>query len=175
MSELYESSMEMDIEENIEGEDDIEEFKLKYNELEKLFHTLVSSYIKSEKDFYLKTDNISNFLKIDNIMEMCRLFHDYYLCNQTSILSIANNILEKSIITNNILNQDLDLDLYCKAYIFVKINDEPHKHEELIDLTLIVSKYYSKYIQNQSKYNQNIMKNSFDMSQLEDALKSVFP
>ncbi len=165
MSEFYESNdMIEDEYDNSSIDINVQKFKFKYNELKKLLNHLISLYILFEDDFYVNKNDQSKYLKICNIMELCRIFHDYYLCRNFSILSTAYHIIEKSVITDDIVDEDLFM--YCTAYIFIKLNDEPHKHEELFYLILDISEYYEKYLYNHSKY-------LFDMIELEEELDNI--
>ncbi len=121
-----------------------DKIKFNYYEIKKLLHTFLSFLIILEDDLYLTNKDISRFLNIHNIMDLSYIFRQYYLLNHHHILESAYHILQKSVITDDILNEDLFI--YTKAYILIKINDEPHKHEELFDYILEISRYHTEYI-----------------------------
>ena len=97
-----------------------------------------------EKDFYLIEKDIPKFLNIHNIMDLSHILYQYYLLNQSHFLDSAYHIVEKSIITDDILDEDLFM--YTKAYILITINDEPHKHDELCNLLIDISQYHTQYL-----------------------------
>ncbi len=129
---------------NLYSNEDYEKLKYNYYEIKKLLHTFLSFMIMFEDDFYLIEKDIPKFLNIHNIMDLSYIFRQYYLLNQSHMLDSAYHIVEKSMITDDILDEDLFM--YTKAYILIKINDEPHKHEELFDFLLEISIYHTQYL-----------------------------
>lgn len=79
------------------------------------------------------------------------------------MLESAHHILQKSMITDDILDEDLFM--YCKAYIFIKINDETHKHDELFDNILYISNYHNYYL-------SGSLTNIINMIEFEESFQS---
>jgi hypothetical protein len=148
---------------NLCNNQEFQKIQRNYYEIKKILYTLISSMIIFEDDFYLTHEDIPKFLNFHNIIDLSYIFRQYYLLHQTYMLDTAYHIIEKSMITdddlrcNSVLPShvkgsnrvdmlDEDLFMYMKAYIFIKLNDEPHKHEELFDLLMDISEYHTQYL-----------------------------
>lgn len=129
---------------NLYSNEDYEKLKYNYYEIKKLLHILLSFMILFEDDFYLIEKDIPKFLNIHNIMDLSYIFRQYYLLNQSYMLDSAHHIIQRSMITDDILDEDLFM--YTKAYLLITINNEPHKHEELFDFLLEISMYHTQYL-----------------------------
>jgi hypothetical protein len=144
MSEFYESTnMDLCDNESI----NLENIKSKYFETKKMLFTLLSFFEMFEDDFYLTINDIQKFLTFHNIMDLSYIFQSYYILQNYDMLESAHHIIQKSMMTDDILDEDLFM--YCKAYIFIRINDETHKHDELFDNILYLSNYHNHYLSGQ--------------------------
>lgn len=160
MSEFYESiNMELCDNESI----NIEIVKSKYFEIKQMLFTLLSFYEMFEDDFYLTTSDILKFLNFHNIIDLSYIFQSYYILQNHDMLESAHYILQKSMMTDDILDEDLFM--YCKAYIFIKINDETHKHDELFDNILYISNYHNHYL-------SGSLTNIINMIEFEESFQS---
>ncbi len=143
MNEFYQdNSSHMNID-----NDNLEIVKSKYFEIKKLLFTLLSFFEMFDDDFYLTINDIQKFLNFHNIIDLSYIFHSYYILQNHDMLESAHHILQRTMMTDDILDEDLFM--YCKAYIFIRINDEPHKHEELFDNILYISNYHNHYLSGQ--------------------------
>ena len=162
MSEFFEeSSIYMDIDRD---DEDFEIMKSKYFEIKKLLSTLLSFFMIFEDDFYLSISDIQKFLTFTNIMDLSYIFHSYYVLQNYTMLESAHHILEQTMMVDDILDEDLFM--YCKAYIFIKINDEPHKHEELFDNILFISNYHNHYL-------SGSLENIINIIEIEESFNSI--
>lgn len=164
MSEFFEenSSSHMNIEDNnidIDN-DNFENIKSKYYEIKRILHTLFSFFIMFEDDFYLTLSDIRKFLNFHNIIDLSYIIHSYYILQNNDMLESAHHILQKSMMTDDILDEDLFM--YCKAYTLIKINDETHKHNELFDNILYISNYHNHYLSGK-------LENIINMIQFEES------
>ncbi len=164
MSEFYGN---MDIDNNHDKptiETNMVIFKEKYFSLKKELIHLCESLILFDSESPFQKSEIIPFLTIDNIMELCRICHDYFLCRNQSILLSAQHILDKIVITDDSPKDELHM--YFTAYIFMTIEVEPHKHDVLFDLIMDVSNYYATYLHGHEKL-------VFDMITLEESLSTL--
>lgn len=159
MSEFYEFT-NMDICQEIS----IETVLYKYNEIKKILHTLLSFFEMFEDDFYLSKNDILKFLTFHNIIDLSYIFRSYYLLQNHDMLESAHYILQRTMITDDILDEDLFM--YCKAYILIKINEEPHKHEELFDNILDISEFHTDYLSGK-------LTNIISMIEFEDSFHTL--
>lgn len=142
----------------------IELFKPKYYLLKNTLHQLCNSFILFDHDCPIGESELNDYLTIENIMELCRICHDYFLCRNQSIILSAQHILDKIVITDDSPKDELYM--YFTAYIFMIIVNEPHKHQDLFDLIMDVSNYYSIYLNGQEKI-------VFEMIGLEEMLSNI--
>ena len=159
MSEFYEST-NMEICQEIS----IETVISKYNQIKKMLHTLLSFFEMFEDDFYLTIPDIQNFLTFHNIIDLSYIFRSYYLLQNHDMLESADYILQRTMITDDILDEDLYM--YCKAFILIKINEEPHKHEELFDNILDISEFHTHYLNGH-------LTNVINMIEFEDSFNTL--
>ncbi len=158
MSEFYEPN-NMDICE----ETNVEMIKSKYFETKKMLFTLLSFFEMFDDDFYLTTSDIQKFLTFHNIIDLSYIFQSYYVLQNHDMLESAHHILQRTMMTDDILDEDLFM--YCKAYILIKINDETHKHDELFDNILYISNYHTHYLSGQ-------LANIISMIEFEESFQS---
>ncbi len=158
MSEHYDCMEVEDV------EDPLSTFKSKYDVLKIELRHLCDGLILFDYDFPMKEADIAAFLTIDPIMELCRIFHDYFLCHDTAIYTSAEHITNKMVITDDSPKEDVMM--YIQAYIFMSIETEPHKHQDLFDMIIDVSQYYEKYFKNDPCA-------IFSMIQLEESLENM--
>lgn len=161
MSEFYEPA-NMDI---CDSEDTNMEEKIKtiYFKTKKNLSILLYSFMNFEDDFYLTNNDIQKFLNFHNIMDLSHIIHSYFVLQNCDMLEIAHHIIKKSMMTDDILDEDLFM--YCKAYILIKINDEPHKHDELFDNILFISNYHNHYL-------SGLLENVIKMIEFEEDFNS---
>ena len=151
---------------NVNNKMDIfnDEIKYNYYEIKRLLETFISFLLIFENDFYLTQKDVSKFLNIHNIFDLSNIFYQYYILNQSNILEYSNYIIENVVITDDIDNKDLFT--YAKAYILIKINNEPHKHEDLFDLLIYLSQYYTQYL-------EGMLNNIISSIELEEGLYNL--
>lgn len=137
MNEFYQQTLFID-------DDNLNIIKSKYYEIKQMLHTLLSFFEMFDDDFYLTTSDIQKFLNFDNIMDLSYIIHSYYVLQNDDMLKSAHHILIRTMMIDDILDEDLFM--YCKAHIFIKINDEPNKHDELFDNILYISNYHTHYL-----------------------------
>ena len=154
---------EMDIENHEDSiQDFLLKFKGKYSSLKiELYHFCDCLHI-FDHEFHISRNEVKSYLTISNIMELCRIIHDYFLCRDISILSSATHILEKIVVTDDSPKDEVDM--YISAYLLITIESEPHKHEELFNLIVDVSQYYEMYLKGYEKM-------IFDMISLEETFE----
>ncbi len=164
MSEFYEMDMDMDMDQDQDSTKNLHLFKNKYYLLKEEIRLLSETLIIFDSDFHVTSSEISQYLTIENIMELSRIVHDYFLCQDHSVLLCAQHILDKLVIIDNSPKDEVDI--YISAYLFMNIESEPHKHQNLFDLILDVSNYYEMYVKGQEKM-------VFEMISLEETLSNV--
>jgi hypothetical protein len=166
MSELYDNQ-DMDVKMTVDQEtNNIETFKNKYHALKVELYHLCNALVLFDHDCPIKSSEIMSFLTIENIMELCRICHEYFLCRNISMITSAQHILEKVVITDDSPKDEIYM--YFIAYLFMIIDSEPHKHMELYDLIIDVSNYYYIYI----KSNGNEERMIFEMISLEESMNN---
>jgi hypothetical protein len=145
-------------------ESNIELFKTKYNALKVELYQLCDGLILFDHDCPFSTSEVSRYLIIENIMELCRICHDYFLCHNISILSSAQHILDKIVLTDDSTKDELHM--YFTAYLFMNIESEPHKYQDLFDLIMDVSNFYATYLNGQEKM-------VFEVISLEESISNM--
>ncbi len=138
-------------------------FKDKYHALKVELYHLCNALLLFDHDCPFKDSEIMPFLTLENIMELCRICYEYFLCQNQSMMLSAQHILEKVVITDDSPKDEIHM--YFTAYLFTIIDDKPYENMELYDLIIDVSNDYVTYIR-----GSNEERAIFEMIELEESM-----
>lgn len=143
-------------------------FKNKYTTCKNIINDLLTNYVNT-KQLYLNIKNKYLFVNIHNIMNLVVIYHDYWYCNKKSLLSTAEEILEKynehHINGLHYLSVD-EVNLYISAFIFVNSYYSLITYDDFIRNMLDLSEYYDTYCKNSNK-------NMISMIEIEEAFSTL--
>ena len=159
MSELFSNEMDLEVDESPTV--NLTQCKQKYFALKIELYHFLDSVLLFDPTFHISRHEVKSYLVVANIMELCRLCHDFFLCRNMSILHSATHILEKLVITDDSPHDEVFM--YISAYILQLLELEPHKHQELFDLIMDVSSYYELYMRH----------DIFAMIELEESISNL--
>ena len=162
MSEFY-SNQDMDMDMDMEQTLSVDRIqcKEKYQNLKVELYHFFDSILLFDPSFHISRHEVKLYLVVENIMELCRLCHDFFLCRNISILHSAQHILEKLVIIDDSPKDEVFM--YISAYTLQLLELEPHKHQELFDIMMDVSQYYELYMR----------KDIFAMIELEESIENL--
>ena len=143
----------------------LENFKDQYHALKVELYHLCNALILFDSDCPIQTSDLSGFLTIENIMELCRICHQYFIELNYSIMISAQHILGKIVLTDDSPKDEVYM--YFIAYLFTLLDSEPHRHMELYDLLMNVNKSYNSYIEGCDP------RMIFQMIELEEAITNI--
>lgn len=147
-------------------------FKNKYTICKNQINDLLIKYNNNNEIYLnLKAKNKAIFLNIHNIMNLVVIYHDYWFCRKKSLLSTAEQILEKynqnqihMIWLNNLSNDETNI--YISAFIFVNSNYSLMEYNDFIQNILDLSNYYDSYCKNSNK-------NMIEMIEFEETFDTL--
>ncbi len=142
----------------------IDVFKTKYYEIKKIIIDVLNYFIRNHNEFCLSTNERKQIVNINFIMELSKLFHDYFLCHFRHIYEDSyNNIYSTMIVDDSSVE---DLQIYASSYIFIEFVDNNIEYDEIIRKLLDLADDYATYL-----YNSDI--DVFQMIEMEESMDGL--
>lgn len=94
--------------------------------------------------FYINPVELTMVIQIENIMEICRLFHDALLCRDHTIVQSAYHIIDKILLTDE--TPEAEICIYYNAHLILIVFESLSLFEDLIQAMIALSQYYQSYL-----------------------------
>ncbi len=119
-------------------------FKEKYYILKKIIIDVLNYFIRNHIQFTLTTNERKQIVNIHFIMELGKLFHDYYHCHYHHIYEDSYNNSNDRMITDDSSVEELQI--YASSYIFIEFVDDNVQYDDIIRKLLELMDDYATYL-----------------------------